>query len=211
MAWWQLMRRCEFDGTARDPGYMFWRPDGWAVPPVETIRDPDDATRWKDVPVAVQVDDAVVERLSLKTHREGFAGHGYPKGDDDIVRPMLAEDWLAERAKINTAAIQSAGVSIGPDDLHQAELRGDREGRARGFIDRPADDHATAGASASSDVGYADRAPPEQLPPPAIEVEQHTVPSNPALPVSETTMVHDPVYTPPIHHTPRSDTIPAKP
>lgn len=186
MAWWQLTKRSEIDGTARDAGYLFFRPDGWEAPPVDTVRNPDDATQWIDVPAAVLVPDDVVERMSLNTTREGTAAHGYPRGDDDVVRPMLADDWLAEREKIDAQAAESAAAPVAPLDEHGAAMvaKGEREAEQYAGGARPADDHATAGQSASSDTPAFNRTPPEPLPP-ATNVEQQEPVENVPLPVVE--------------------------
>jgi hypothetical protein len=171
MPWFQTQKRAEIDGTAREAGYVFFRPEGWA-PPADTVRDADDATRWVDIPAAVPIDDAVVEQMNVGAIRDGRAGHGYPRGDDDIVRPVSDDFWLAQREKIDAAGAEGAGVATAPRDVEAMEAHAENVARRRGLLEPVADEHV----------------PAEPLPP-ATDTQFHAVPENPALPIAETNEV----------------------
>jgi hypothetical protein len=110
MAWWQLQKRAEIDGTARDAGYCFQRPDDWKVPPMDTMRNPDNANEFVDVPIAVPVkDEAILARLAQQSDRLTI-GHG----DDDVARPLDPDTKTAERGKIDAAGAEGAGVAATP-------------------------------------------------------------------------------------------------
>lgn len=94
MALWVLQGKAEIDGTAREPGYTFERPDDWKVPPMNTVRDPADATKFIDVPIAVKsektAEQIVGDRAELR--HEGAEVHALPAdhpGADAEAREML--------------------------------------------------------------------------------------------------------------------------
>ncbi len=66
MALWVLQKRAEMAGAVREAGYVFDAPDDWKCPPMDTIRDPKDATQFIDVPIAVRVDASAAEIASAR-------------------------------------------------------------------------------------------------------------------------------------------------
>lgn len=102
MALWVLQGKAEIDGTAREPGYTFERPDDWNVPPMSTVRDPADATKFIDVPIAVKSEktaqDVVDERHDQREANPGVAlaplpaDHPAAAIEQREMLPVLPED-----------------------------------------------------------------------------------------------------------------------
>lgn len=94
MALWVLQGKAEIDGTAREPGYTFERPDDWDAPPMETVRDPEKPGEFISRPIAVKsektAEQIVGDRAELR--QEGAEVHALPgdhPGADAEARQML--------------------------------------------------------------------------------------------------------------------------
>lgn len=151
MAWWQLVKRAEIDGTARDAGYCFERPDDWKVPPMDTVRSLDDINQYVEVPIAVQVkDEAILARLAQHSEKQTI-GHG----DDDVVRPLDPETKAAEREKIDAGGAQSAEAPVAQEPFSVAE-----HDDGPGVINRPEDMPARGAPVNPAPVPVAPETPP---------------------------------------------------
>lgn len=121
MPLWMLNKAAEIDGTHRGAGYVFERPDDW-TPPMDTVRDPENPSQFKDIPAAAKLKDdaqAILQRRADTAAAEQEA-LGPVFGQEPGLHPLPPDHPVAVQATHDAA--EAAAIEQEPiEDTEPAE------------------------------------------------------------------------------------------